>query len=264
MHLEFELQNGARGTVELSRTRTLRNTVIVEGSQGRIEVAVNGNEPCRVSPDELGRFVLDGHSAPMSKQPLFDLEIADWLDAIRNGGPPFVSGVQAMRTVSLIDECHRLRRSSHPAWTRIEHRRAAGGLTGRTVLVTGASGFIGSRLVEKLVLEGGAQVRAGVRNFSRAARVARLPAETVELRRHDLGAPEAVDAPVAGCDIVFHSAQDFTSAKVNEIGARAIGAACRRHGARLVYVGSVSVHQPAPDAPWTGTSTSGRNRRNYK
>ena len=45
-------------------------------------------------------------------------------------------------------------------------------LTNATVLVTGATGFIGGRLAERLVVEHGARVRALVRSFGRAARLA--------------------------------------------------------------------------------------------
>ena len=59
-------------------------------------------------------------------------------------------------------------------------------LTNATVLVTGATGFIGGRLAERLVVEHGARVRALVRNFGRAARLARFP---IELVQGDLRSP---------------------------------------------------------------------------
>ena len=54
-------------------------------------------------------------------------------------------------------------------------------LANKTVLVTGATGFIGGRLAERLVVEHGARVRALVRNFGRAARLARYPIELVNV-----------------------------------------------------------------------------------
>ena len=41
-------------------------------------------------------------------------------------------------------------------------------LRGRRALITGAGGFIGSRLAERLVLEHGVEVRAIVRGFAGA------------------------------------------------------------------------------------------------
>ena len=76
-------------------------------------------------------------------------------------------------------------------------------LTNATVLVTGATGFIGGRLAERLVVEHGARVRALVRNFGRAARLARYP---IELVPGDLRAAESIDRAAAGCQYVFHCA----------------------------------------------------------
>lgn len=117
-------------------------------------------------------------------------------------------------------------------------------MTLQRALVTGATGFIGARLVEKL-LERGVAVRALVKNFTHASRLARYPVEMVPGAIAD---PEAVDNAVAGCDVVFHCAHDFDRPDDNLAGARALAMSCVCHGVqRLVHVSSISVYEPLPD-----------------
>ena len=53
-------------------------------------------------------------------------------------------------------------------------------IRGLLALVTGASGFIGGRLAERLATEEGVRVRALVRNTRKAGRLGKLPLEIVE------------------------------------------------------------------------------------
>ena len=276
--LEVALPNGAAGVLELSRSRVLRNTAIVTGSRGRIEVALHRNAVAAADPPSLTAFELDGRAgaampAERLHEDLFERELRDWLGALRSGREPFVTGASAAPAVALMADAYRNRRPLPRPWT--VPRRAARGdvargglLRGRRVLVTGASGFIGGRLVERLVLEEGAQVRAAVRTFRRAARVARFPAAAVDLRRFDLAdrnGPAAADRLVEGCDTVFHLARDIRAPAANEAGVRALAGACIRAGVRrLVHVSSLAVYEPLPDAPLTETSPSGRQPDNDK
>jgi len=78
---------------------------------------------------------------------------------------------------------------------------------GKTVCVTGASGFIASWLV-KMLLERGYTVKGTIRNPEKAKDLLLLPGATerLQLVQADLMEPGAFDSVVQGCDGVFHTA----------------------------------------------------------
>lgn len=119
-------------------------------------------------------------------------------------------------------------------------------LAGRTVLVTGATGFIGGRLVEKLILQHGANVRALVRHYGHAARIARFD---IEMASGSLEDRNAVDRAVAGADIVFNLVYVQSNSVEENISAIShLIDACLRHKVqRLVQISTFSVHEPFPD-----------------
>ena len=118
-------------------------------------------------------------------------------------------------------------------------------LNASTVLVTGATGFIGGRLVERLILEEGARVRVLLRDFAHAPRVARFPVEMIGGSVTDL---DAVDRAAAGCDVIVHCAfgnsgtpEEKRAATI--AGTEAVAEAARRAGVkRLVHLSTISVY----------------------
>jgi nucleoside-diphosphate-sugar epimerase len=70
-------------------------------------------------------------------------------------------------------------------------------LKSRKVLVLGASGFIGGRLVEKLFFEYGHLAKCVARDYRNVARIARFP---VEIIHGDVLKPEMIEKSVEDCD----------------------------------------------------------------
>jgi NAD dependent epimerase/dehydratase len=136
---------------------------------------------------------------------------------------------------------------------------------GRTVLVTGAEGFIGSALVDELVVRG-AHVRAlcHYKPYGAAGHLARYASDhRVELLAGDVRDPFVVDEAVTGVEVVFHLAAligipySYTApesyVQTNVVGSHAVVAACRRHGARMVHTSTSETYGSALRLPMDET-----------
>jgi nucleoside-diphosphate-sugar epimerase len=139
-------------------------------------------------------------------------------------------------------------------------------LTGKSVFVTGGTGFIGSRLVEKLVLEHNARVRVLVRNVTHASRIACFP---IEMVGGDIADPASVEKAVQGCDVVFHCAYDFSGTREAQNrtgieGTRHVSEAVLQEGvSRLVHVSTFAVYGTTPEGDLTESSPWLRPQNTY-
>lgn len=139
-------------------------------------------------------------------------------------------------------------------------------IAGRPVLVTGAGGFIGGHLVDRLARDG-ARVRALVRYNSRNERgtLDWLPPDTlrqVEVVLGDLRDVESVGSAVAGVEVVFHlgaqiaipysyvNPRDFI--QTNVVGTLNVAQAARSAGVeRVVHTSTSEVYGTARQIPIT-------------
>ncbi|MER7759061.1 GDP-mannose 4,6-dehydratase [Streptomyces sp. NPDC097619] len=147
------------------------------------------------------------------------------------------------------------------------HAALDGSWAGRTVLVTGAEGFIGSTLVDLLVARG-ARVRAFVhyKPYAEKGHLARYldptgpGAGAVEMYAGDVRDAGRVSDAVEGCDTVFHLAAligipySYASpgayVQTNVVGTENIAEAARRHGVRrLVHTSTSEVYGTARTVP---------------
>jgi nucleoside-diphosphate-sugar epimerase len=126
-------------------------------------------------------------------------------------------------------------------------------LRGVTVLVTGATGFIGSHLVERLLSEG-AIVRCLMRPVSPRGGAARhLPPQGASSILGDLITGAGLDTALDGVDVVFHlagvtkalHASDYYlgNVRATENLLRAMSGS----SARLIHVSSLAALGPSPD-----------------
>lgn len=118
-------------------------------------------------------------------------------------------------------------------------------LQAKHVLVTGATGFIGGRLIERLVQHRGINVRALVRNFAHASRIGRF---AVEMVPGEVTNARQVSEATDGCDVVFHCAYGSSGdsdeqRRVNVEGTRNVLEAALAHGVkRLVFLSTLMVY----------------------
>ena len=136
-------------------------------------------------------------------------------------------------------------------------------ITAKPVLVTGATGFIASRIVEQLLAKD-YHVRGTVRSLKKERELGLLRAlpgatDRLELVEADLTATDAFDRPAAGCEYVIHTASpyfldatdpqhDLVDPAVN--GTEGVLAACQRARTvkRVVLTSSMAAITDEPDA----------------
>lgn len=134
------------------------------------------------------------------------------------------------------------------------------------ILVTGASGFLGGRLVERLLLAERVPFRAMAHQPGRSTRLARFPVDTAWC---DLTQPEQVASAMKGCDVVVHCAYGASgmpadNRRVTVEGTRILADTAVAQGVRrFIHISSVAVYSYSPPPNVSESTPLVRSRDAY-
>lgn len=246
------------GRMELSFTRKLRNTIRIEGERGWLEGPTRGGTEVVFRPRnaESAPVALRDPGAPaLDMVGEFAVQLDDFAASVRarrKGG--CATAEECRPSIAAIEACRRLRQPMAQPWDSIVPAAKPPSEAMGRVLITGASGFLGCRLAERLLADGRYQVRAMVRRFSGPglARLCRLP---VEIAVADLLDAPAIAKAAQGCDYVVHCAYGYEGAaaqrkRVTVEGILNVLQAASQAGARkLIHLSSAVVHGNDPGVP---------------
>lgn len=255
--VQMRWRSGLEGEIELTRTWTIENELRLETAKGILTLSMSGNR-LRAS-DEMLAFGSESAKRPPFRQltwaEMFREQLIQFRAYLEGRQAHLVSGEEGARSVALIERCYAKRQVLREPWVpsplsaaNVSELRKLG-LEGKEVLVTGATGFIGGRLTERLIAECNAKPRVLLREYARAASVARFGLERLQLVKGELSDRATLNRAVRGCSVVFHCAMDRADRDSNTAGIESLIDACIEHGARLVHVSTFAVYEPLADGP---------------
>jgi predicted dehydrogenase/nucleoside-diphosphate-sugar epimerase len=240
--------------LRLSRDRTLKNRFLVEGERGRLFLKKDDFAACHW--ELADRPALSGVLRPTAPfagpawphdfTSCFAQQWHEFAEAVQEGRAPRCDAAAAAPVIRLIEHAYAGRRPAPPAFGHLPEDRGGPRLPAGPVVVTGATGFIGSRLVARLAELGVGPIRAPVRGYRRAVEAARF---AVEMPRLDLLDAAAVREAVRGARHVFHLAYgtDADARRVTVDGSQNVVEAAVAAGCESVVVLSTAYVFGRPD-----------------
>lgn len=120
--LHLIMKSGAKGVVELSRMRMLRNTILINSERANLEVHCYSNQVklsiFGADSSIIGNAILNSNPSHLreSGQSLFSEVLKNWVNAIYSGAELYVSPKEARKSIELIEACYTKRKQLISPW----------------------------------------------------------------------------------------------------------------------------------------------------
>lgn len=190
--MTFSYDNGAQAYLRFSRTMQLSDTITVEGNGHKLVMGVF----------EHNDYLLDGKKCvapgvPVTWDNIATIQMQNFMDAV--GGKKKISCPveDGLAVIEMLEMCYAQKK------VKAVEKHPIGGLKDKRVFITGGTGFIGSHIVEQLVLHEEAKVRILVHTWPKAAYTSRFDVEFVQA---DILDKNQMIEVTKGCDYIIHAA----------------------------------------------------------
>lgn len=253
--LQFNyLDKPLSGNLNLSRLRDIGGELQIECEEATLSLGVGQRFDVRITPkkanmkSDISLLASDVNQIEYDWNVSFQLEFDDFSDAIVNQRPPILSGNSVLPAMKVIEQCYESTLRQQFEWEKPLSLFTNLGEKKLKILVTGASGFIGGRVCEALMMSRNVEIVAAVNNPNNASRISRLNTNMIQL---DITDAEKVEKAVQSCDAIVHCAigtsygDDSLVEKVTVGGTtNLLNAAIKHRISKFIYVSSLAVVDP--------------------
>lgn len=237
IRIKFE-HNGCFGEIKLNWLSRLKSNYTIVGERGVIEGDVFDYWAVNITSNSGAKKRIKLSAEEKDTYELRSKIVDNFLDVVGKGEEPLIPASEVVPSIEWIEECYGAATRFSMPWLRSLVLPDISKEEKKTVLVVGASGFIGGRVVETLHLSGSADVRAGIRQWSSAARIARFPVEMVPC---DIMDEEQIAQAMTGVTHVIHCAKGDRDVIVQ--GTKNLLSAALRQGIeRFVYLSTAEIY----------------------
>ena len=191
------------GSLHLTRAYRTINRTRITGERGQIDFDPHVRDQIAIVHTDGAEPFPTVALAAAPRDP-FAKQLENFLGAINGETSAAVPASDALQSVAAIEACYENRQPLIETWDAgtLEVLPDPAAHPYKKILVTGASGSVGSRMVELWAAAGRlGELRCMVRSYRTGSRIMRFPVEVVEA---DLMDAEAVRRAAEGCDAIVH------------------------------------------------------------
>ncbi len=164
-------------------------------------------------------------------------QIENFLQSIEKKEDPYVTGDDAKRSIEFIEQCYSNRKPILKTWKVSGDLKSVKIDKKEEIAVLGASGFVGSALVQRMAESGFTGIRPAVRNYSKGAAICQTG---YPLYLADIKDKQSLINLFDGCSTVYHCAVGDEETIVSGI-TNCIDAAVSSKVKKLIYISTARV-----------------------